>query len=94
MTVFHGNGAINDDQRRVKIDIPDENSTVGLQVRLRNNRADNRYSGFDNFRLVSEFNGLVYIDIDGWKDNISPDATTGVLDSLYQLILQKSITEF
>ena len=81
VTVFDGNGTINDDQGRVKINIPDGNSTVGLQVRLRNNRAAG-YSGFDNFRLVSEFNGLVYTNIGGWKDNISPDATTGALDAL------------
>ncbi|EDP71447.1 CHU large protein [Flavobacteriales bacterium ALC-1] len=81
VTVFDGNGSINDDQGRVKIDIPDGNSTVGLQVRLRNNRADG-YSGYDNFRLVSEFDGLVYTNVGGWKDNISPDATTGALDAL------------
>ncbi len=80
-TVFDGNGDINDAEGRVKIDIPDGNTTVGIQVRLRNNQA-NGYSGFDNFRLVSEFDGLVYTDLDGWKDNIEPDATTGAQDAL------------
>jgi len=81
ITVFDGNGPINDDQGRVKIDIPDGNSTVGLLVRLRNNRAAG-YSGFDNFRIVSEFDGLIYTDAGAWKDNIVPDATTGALDAL------------
>ncbi|WP_179004913.1 T9SS type A sorting domain-containing protein [Winogradskyella forsetii] len=80
-TVFDGNGAISDDQGRVEISIPDGNATVGLQLRLRNNLADG-YSGFDNFRLLSEFNGLIYTNADGWKDNIEPDLTTGALDAL------------
>ena len=80
-TVFDGNGTINDAEGRVKIPIADGNTTVGLQVRLRNNLA-NGYSGFDNFRLVSEFSGLIYTSADGWKDNIQPDATTGALDAL------------
>ena len=72
---------INDGQDRVKILIPDGNTTVGLQVRLRNSQ-DDGYSGFDNFRLVSVFEGLTYTNSDGWKDNISPDATTGTLDAM------------
>lgn len=81
VAVFDGNGDINDATGRVKISIPNGNSTVGLQVRLRNNR-DNGYSGFDNFRLVREFSGLIYTASNGWKDNISPDATTGALDAI------------
>lgn len=79
-TVFDGNGPINDDQGRVKISIPDGNSTVGIQVRLRNNRAAG-YSGFDNFRLVSEFDGLIYSG-GNWANGIAPDATTGAQDAL------------
>ncbi|MBC2844474.1 T9SS type A sorting domain-containing protein [Winogradskyella flava] len=98
VTVFDGNGSINDDQGRVKIDVPDGNTTVGLQVRLRNNRTDG-YSGFDNFRIVSEFDGLVYTDIGGWKDNIEPDATTGaqdalVIDGTYSVIGNVQINDF
>ena len=81
VTVFDGNGDVNDATGRVKISIPDGNSTVGLQVRLRNN-LDNGYSGFDNFRLVSQFSGLIYTASNGWKDNIEPDATTGALDAI------------
>jgi hypothetical protein len=79
--VFNGVNDINDAQGRVKIDIPDGTSTVGLQVGLRNNLA-NGYSGFDNFRLVSEFSGLIYTNADGWLNNIMPDATTGALDAI------------
>ncbi len=81
--VFDGVGGseINDARGRVKIAIPDGNSTVGLLVRLRNDRTDG-YSGFDNFRLVSEFSGLIYTNAGGWKDNIEPDATTGSQDAL------------
>ncbi|NRD23249.1 T9SS type A sorting domain-containing protein [Winogradskyella litoriviva] len=81
VSVFDGNGDINDATGRVKISVPDGNTTVGLQVRLRNSLA-NGYSGFDNFRLVSEFSGLIYTDSNGWKDNIEPDATTGALDAI------------
>ncbi|EPR74784.1 TonB-dependent receptor [Winogradskyella psychrotolerans RS-3] len=84
ISVFNGisgDDSNDNDQGRTKIIIPDGNSTVGLQVRLRNNLA-NGYSGFDNFRLASQFSGLIYTNSDGWKDNIKPDATTGALNAL------------
>ena len=84
VSVFNGisgDDSNDNDQGRAKIIIPDGNSTVGLQVRLRNNLA-NGYSGFDNFRLVSQFSGLIYTNAGGWKDNIKPDTTTGALNAL------------
>jgi lipopolysaccharide export system protein LptA len=80
-TVFDGNGPISDAQGRVKIPIADGNTTVGIQIRLRNNLATG-YSGFDNFRVVTEFNGLIYTNAGGWKNNTPPDATSGALDAL------------
>lgn len=79
--VFDGNGPIDDAQGREKISIADGFETVGLQLRLRNNRTDG-YSGFDNFRLVSEFSGLVYTAASGWRDNILPNENSGNLDAL------------
>ncbi|REE27463.1 putative secreted protein (Por secretion system target) [Winogradskyella pacifica] len=84
VSVFNGvsgDDSNDNDQGRAKIIIPDGNSTVGLQVRLRNNLASG-YSGFDNFRLVSQFSGLIYTNAGGWKDNIKPDTTTGALNAL------------
>ncbi|OZV69251.1 T9SS type A sorting domain-containing protein [Winogradskyella aurantia] len=80
--VFDGNiNNPNDGQGRVRIDIPDGSTSVGLLVRLRNNLTMG-YAGLDNFRLASAFNGLIYTDAGGWRNNISPDATTGALDAL------------
>jgi hypothetical protein len=79
--VFDGNGPIDDAQGREKISIADGFDTVGLQLRLRNNRTDG-YSGFDNFRLVSQFSGLIYTAATGWRDNILPNSDTADQDAL------------
>ncbi|MFK7833692.1 MAG: T9SS type A sorting domain-containing protein [Winogradskyella sp.] len=100
VTVFDGNGTINDDQGRVKINIPDGSSTAGLQVRLRNNRAAG-YSGFDNFKIVSVFDGLVYSEagpVSGWSPN-APSNTTGtddayILDGTYNVGSNIEIANF
>ncbi len=73
--VFDGNGDINDAQGRANILIADGSNTVGLEVRLRNNRAEG-YAGFDNFRLVSEFSGRIYTEASEWNgQNNVPDDT-------------------
>jgi hypothetical protein len=82
VTLFDGNGDINDAGGRATIDIPsDDWDTAGLLIRFANNLSTG-YAGFDNFRLVSKFSGLIYTASDGWKDNIEPDETTGSLDAL------------
>ncbi|MCK8480535.1 T9SS type A sorting domain-containing protein [Psychroserpens algicola] len=85
--LLDGNGAIDTDEGTVSIDIPDAVSTIALQIRVRNNGI-NGYSGFDNFKLVSVFDGLLYVD-NGWSPN-PPSDTTGtdnayVLDGTYNV---------
>ncbi|MDG5490151.1 T9SS type A sorting domain-containing protein [Psychroserpens sp. SPM9] len=85
--LLDGNGAIDTDEGTVSIDIPDAVSTIALQIRVRNNGI-NGYSGFDNFKLVSVFDGLLYVD-NGWSPN-PPSNTTGtdnayVLDGTYNV---------
>lgn len=72
--LLDGNGEIDSDEGTVIIDIPETVTTVSLQIRMRNNNV-NGFSGFDNFKLVSVFEGLLYVD-NGWTPN-PPSDTTG-----------------
>ncbi|WP_299273644.1 T9SS type A sorting domain-containing protein [uncultured Psychroserpens sp.] len=85
--LLDGNGAIDTDQGTVTVDISDTVSTIGLEIRVRNN-GNLGFSGFDNFKLVSVFDGLLYVD-NGWSPN-PPSGTTGadnayVLDGTYNV---------
>ena len=80
-TVFEGSDGLIDDMGRVKIPIAEDVNSISFQIRLRNSHPDG-YSGFDNFRIVSEFNGLIYTNAEGWVNNIEPDETTGAFDAL------------
>lgn len=73
--------SINNGEGRVKIAIPNGTSSVGLLIRA-TNRLATGYAGFDNFKITRTFNGLIYTDAGGWKDNQSPTASTGALDAL------------
>jgi hypothetical protein len=75
--LLDGNGAIDTDEGTTSIDISDTVSTIALQIRVRNN-GNNGYSGFDNFKLTSVFDGLLYVD-NGWSPN-PPSETTGADD--------------
>ncbi|MGS2725202.1 T9SS type A sorting domain-containing protein [Psychroserpens sp. BH13MA-6] len=80
-----GGGAIDTDEGTVTIDIPDALSTIALEVSIRDNGSTG-FSGFDNFKLISVFDGLLYVD-NGWSPN-PPSDTTGtenayVLDGTY-----------
>ncbi|MEM5563976.1 T9SS type A sorting domain-containing protein [Psychroserpens sp. AS72] len=77
--LLNGNGAIESDEGTVSLDIPNSVSTIGLEIRVRNN-GNNGYSGFDNFSLISVFDGLLYAD-NGWSPN-PPSNTTGS-DNVY-----------
>ncbi|MEH6535196.1 MAG: T9SS type A sorting domain-containing protein [Psychroserpens sp.] len=79
--LFDGNGAIDSDEGSISLDIPASVNTVALQIRIRNNRLTG-FSGFDNFRIVSEFDGLVYAS-STWVPN-APSDTTGT-DNVYVL---------
>ncbi|WP_179022221.1 T9SS type A sorting domain-containing protein [Winogradskyella forsetii] len=80
--LLNGNDGIETDQGTITIDIPNTVDSIALEVRVRNN-GENGYSGFDNFRLSSVFDGLIYIDDGssvGWEPS-APDATTGSLNA-------------
>nr|WP_321246895.1 T9SS type A sorting domain-containing protein [uncultured Psychroserpens sp.] len=75
--LLDGNGAIDTDEGSISIDISNTVSTIALQIRVRDN-GNNGYSGFDNFKLTSVFDGLLYVD-NGWSPN-PPSGTTGADD--------------
>lgn len=79
--LLDGNGAIDSDEGSISIDVPGTVNTVALQIRVRNNRLAG-FSGFDNFRIVSEFDGLLYTN-SSWTPN-APSSTTGT-DNVYVL---------
>nr|WP_321231937.1 T9SS type A sorting domain-containing protein [uncultured Psychroserpens sp.] len=79
--LLDGNGAIDSDEGSISIDVPSSVNTVALEVRVRNNRLAG-FSGFDNFRIVSEFDGLLYTS-STWTPN-APSDTTGT-DNVYVL---------
>ncbi|WP_028872430.1 T9SS type A sorting domain-containing protein [Psychroserpens burtonensis] len=85
--LFDGNGPVESDEGIVRLDIPDGTTTVGLQLSIRDNGVTH-FSGFDNFKLTSAFDGLLYVD-NGWSPN-APSNTTGsdnayVLDGTYNI---------
>ncbi|GGG60077.1 T9SS type A sorting domain-containing protein [Bizionia arctica] len=57
--LLDGNGPVEEDAETIILDIPDSVETVALQIRVSNNGTDG-YSGFDNFKVVSVFDGLLY----------------------------------
>ena len=57
--LLDGNNEIENDAGTVILDIPDSVNTVALQIRVRDNDISG-YSGFDNFKVVSVFDGLLY----------------------------------
>lgn len=83
--LLDGNGAIESDEGSISIDVPTSVNTVALQIRVRNNRLAG-FSGFDNFRIVSEFDGLLYTS-GTWTPNAPSDTTASdnvyVLDGTY-----------
>lgn len=85
--LLDGNGPVDTDEGSIAIDIPNTVTTIALQVRVRDN-GNNGYSGFDNFKLISVFDGLLYVD-NGWSPN-PPSDTTGtdnayILDGTYNV---------
>jgi hypothetical protein len=85
--LLDGNGAIDTDEGTVSVDIPNSVTTIGLEIRIRDNGL-NGYSGFDNFKLVNVFDGLLYKDF-GWSPNAPSDLTgtdnAYVLDGTYNV---------
>ena len=77
--LLDGNFTATDGEGTVWLDIPNSVNTIGLEVSIRDNGLDG-YSGFDNFSLVSLFDGLLYAD-NGWSPN-PPSNTTGT-DNVY-----------
>ena len=82
-----GNGVPESGEGHVTVDVPGTVDEVALEIRVRNNRLEG-FSGFDNFRIVSEFDGLLYTG-GSWTPN-APSATTSadnalVLDGTYTI---------
>ncbi len=73
-----GNGLPTDGAGTISIDIPSIINTVALRIRIRDNGLIG-YSGFDNFKLTSVFNGLLYTN-SAWIPN-APSDTTGTEDA-------------
>ena len=86
--LFDGFGGTNPDASgTVNINVPSDIDTIGLILSIRNNGLTG-FSGFDNFKLTSVFDGLLYTD-NGWSPN-APSSTTGsdnayVLDGTYSI---------
>ncbi|WP_299338562.1 T9SS type A sorting domain-containing protein [uncultured Psychroserpens sp.] len=85
--LLDGDGPVDTDQGTVTLEIPDAVSTLALEIKVRNN-GSNGFSGFDNFKLISVFDGLLYVD-NGWSPN-PPSGSTGtenayVLDGTYNV---------
>ncbi|MDT0559390.1 T9SS type A sorting domain-containing protein [Ichthyenterobacterium sp. W332] len=82
--LLDGNGAIDSDEGTLSLDIPEGTNTVALEIRVRNNRLLG-FSGFDNFKLTSTFDGLLYT-ANSW----SPNAPSGATENDNALILDGS----
>jgi hypothetical protein len=77
--LFDGNNAPTDEIGRVQIDIPDGSNTVELRIDIRN-WLSTGFSGFDNFRVVSDFEELVFKN--GIWEPSAPTANSGNADIL------------
>jgi hypothetical protein len=73
--LFDGDNAnpVEDGAGSIQLSIPDAVDEVALEIRIRNN-GNNGYSGFDNFKVVSVFDGLIYAD-NAWTPNAPSDVT-------------------
>ncbi|PWK18001.1 T9SS type A sorting domain-containing protein [Xanthomarina spongicola] len=75
--LFDGDNAnpIQDDEGSMVLSIPDSVDEVALEIRIRSN-GNNGYSAFDNFKVVSVFDGLVYTN-NAWSP-YPPSGSTGL----------------
>lgn len=76
--LVNGNSDI---QGSVNIAVPDVVNTISLQVSIGNN-GETAFTGFDNFKLATDFDGLIYFS-NAW----SPSAPTNGTGSLNALVL-------
>lgn len=74
-----GNDVPTDGSGSISLDIPLAINTIALRVRIRNNGITG-YSGFDNFKVTSVFDGLLYTN-STWTPN-APDGSTGTDNAL------------
>ncbi|SDH01830.1 T9SS type A sorting domain-containing protein [Winogradskyella thalassocola] len=96
-----GNGAIDTDEGTVTISIPSSVSTVALEISVKNRNDTNGFTGFDNFKITSVFDGFIHIDngtFAGWKGG-TPSNTTGannayVISGEYIVPAQVEINNF
>ena len=76
--LFDGNGIPTADSGSESIAVPNSVNNISLKLRIRNN-GETGYSGFDNFKLASVFDGLLYAD-SSWMP-YAPSDTTGSEDA-------------
>ena len=79
--LFDGSGTPTSGEGRVVIDIVDGTSTVGFYIEIRNN-GNNGYSGFDNFKLSADFDGLIYRNGIWFPDGDAPSEITNTDNAL------------
>ena len=72
-------GTASDAEGTVDIAIPDTVNTISLQVSVGSN-GNTTFTAFDNFKLESVFDGLIYFDT-AWSPN-APNNTTGNLNAI------------
>jgi len=80
--LLDGNGVPEDGSGSVSISIPDNSSTVSLEVSIRNNGGGG-YSGFDNFKIEGNYDGDLIYSGGTWTPS-APNASTGTDDALVQ----------
>lgn len=85
--IYYGPDGVQADSGRMSLSIPDSVNTVSLMLRIRHDGV-NGYSGFDNFKVVSAFDGLVYAN-NAWIPN-PPSNSTGtenayIKDGIYSV---------
>jgi hypothetical protein len=101
--LVEGNVTTDTDEGTVSVNIDNAVNTIALKVSVRNRNDINGFTGFDNFKLVSIFDGFIHIDeggggFVGWKGG-SPSNTTGannayVISGEYTVASQVQINNF
>ncbi|WP_458628860.1 beta strand repeat-containing protein [Winogradskyella sp. PC D3.3] len=73
--LLEGGGAIDTDQGTVSISIPNSVNTIALEVSVKNRNDINGFTGFDNFKLTTTFDGLLFAN-NSWTPDIPYDGVS------------------
>ncbi|MDC1505106.1 T9SS type A sorting domain-containing protein [Winogradskyella sp.] len=77
--LLDGNGAPEDNEGTLTINVPNTVNEISLLIAVRNNGGDG-YSGFDNFKLEGLYNGLTYAN-GSWSPE-EPSSTTNLSNAI------------